>query len=80
MSREIRKISVGKDFPDGCLHYQVGKSMKLAGVLYTIQTITKSIENKVKGYNVLLSNELGTVHWKRVEGVPVVLEYNINFD
>jgi hypothetical protein len=80
---DIRKISVGKDFPDGSLHYQVGKSIKLNNNFYVIAAILPNKEEEAKGksaYDIYISNSLGTVLWKTVIDVPVVIENNIDFE
>ena len=79
----IRKISVGKDFPDGCLHYQVGKEVKLLGVQYVISEIVRDRELTLQGktgYNIFITNESGTVLWKTIIDLPVVLENDVNFE
>lgn len=76
MNGEIRKISVGKDYPDGVLHYQVGKTINLIRVPYQITDIL--FEEDV--YNIYIANDNGKVLWKTISNVPVVVEYNINFD
>lgn len=83
MNTDIRKISVGKDFPDGAIHYQVGKTIRLQNKPYTVTRIALNnhylLEGKT-GYDIFLSNEEGTVLWKTVCDVPVVIENNIDFD
>ena len=37
----IRKISIGKDYPNGVMHYQVGASINLAGVAYSITHVVE---------------------------------------
>lgn len=83
MNGEIRKISVGKDYPDGVLHYQVGKVINLAGKPYEVTNImvNKDLLDKGKAvYNIYIANENGKVLWKTIVDVPVVIEYNINFE
>jgi hypothetical protein len=76
----IRKISVGQDFPNGCMHYQVGKQMNLMGELHKIIAILKEVEEGVAGYNVYIEGETSTVKWKRIESMPVHIEMDITFD
>jgi hypothetical protein len=84
MKGEIRKISVGKDYPDGVLHYQVGKIINLAGTPYEVTNIiidANILEKQGKAiYNIYIANPKGKVLWKTIVDVPVVIEYNINFE
>ena len=82
MNGHIRKISVGKDYPDGVLHFQVGKNIKLVGVPYMITDILLDQDMLSLGrsvYNIYISNEDGKVLWKTIDGLPVVIENNIDF-
>lgn len=80
---DIRKISIGKDYPDGAMHYQVGKTIRLQSVPYQIHSI---LERKKKffqdksAYDIYIHNEDGAVLWKTIEDMPVVVENNINFE
>ncbi len=79
---DIRKISVGRDYPNGAMHYQKGKEINLAGDPYTITDILIDNELKALGiitYNVYIANNNGKVLWKQITGVPVVVENNIQF-
>lgn len=81
--RDIRKISVGEGYPDSSIHYQVGKSFKLQDATYVVSKITENLEYKKFGkiaYDIYLSNENGTVLWKTISGVAVIIEDNIDFD
>lgn len=83
MNGQIRKISVGKDYPDGVLHYQVGKTINLADKPYEVTDIIIDVELLVQGksvYNIYIANNKGKVLWKTIIDVPVVIENNINFD
>jgi hypothetical protein len=84
MNYDIRKISVGKGYPDGAIHYQVGKNVKLQHVPYTVYEIKvnayyRDIEGKV-AYDIYLVNNEGKVLWKTIVDVPVIIEYNIDFE
>lgn len=82
MKAQIRKISVGKDYPDGVLHYQVGKYINLASNSYEITDILTNqelLEKSIVGYDIYIANSNGKVLWKTIVGVPVVIENNINF-
>ncbi len=79
----IRKISIGKDYPNGAMHYQVGKTVNLQQVPYTIHSI---IERKKKDvsepsvYDIYIANDDGKVKWKTVEHMPVLVENKIDFE
>jgi|TARA_R110000782_G_C14610295_1_gene392074 hypothetical protein len=76
---DIRKISVGKDFPDKAMHYQVGKPVNS----YIISRISLNKEPRYKdklAYDIFLVGEEGTVLWKTIVDMPVVVENNIYFD
>ena len=80
---DIRKISVGKDYPNGVIHYQRGKEIFLVGVPYTITDILVNEELKELGtlaYDIFIANKDGKVLWKQVIGVPVIIENNISFE
>lgn len=83
MTTDIRKISVGKDYPNGAIHYQVGKTIKLQFVPYTVHAIRINQSLKELGkdsYDIYLSNKDGTRLWKTVTDMPVVVENNISFE
>ena len=83
MNGEIRKISVGKDYPEGVLHYQVGKIINLVGNPYKITDIlldSNFLEEGKVVYNIYIADHKGKVMWKTIYEVPTVIEYNINFD
>lgn len=83
MNSQIRKISLGDGHPDNMMHYQVGKSYVLSGKSYTLTDIIldRELINTGKlAYNIYIANSYGKVLWKTVIGVPVVVEYNINFE
>ena len=83
MKGQIRKISVGQNYPDGVLHYQVGKIINLAGNPYEVAEILLDEEIlKNTGrllYNIYLASDKGKVLWKYTVDVSVVVEHNINF-
>lgn len=76
---DIRKISVGKDFPDKAIHYQVGKQVN-SHVIYKI-TVNKDLEAMGKlAFDIFLVSDHGAVLWKTIVDMPVVVENNIDFD
>lgn len=83
MKGQIRKISVGKDYPDGVLHYQVGKIINLVHNPYETKEILIDQDLLSIGktaYNIYIANDKGKVLWKTIIDVPTVVEYNINFE
>lgn len=83
MKTDIRKISVGTNYPDNSMHYQVGKTFKLQTVEYTVERIAVNRELKMQGktaYDIFLSNSEGTVLWKTIVDMPVIVENNIDFE
>ena len=83
MTTDIRKLSVGREFPDGAIHYQVGKTVNLQGVPYGVSRISINKELKIEGktaYDIFLTNEAGTVLWKTVIDMPVLIENNVSFE
>lgn len=90
MNTIIRKISVGRDYPNGSLHYQVGSKQMLNRKPYKITGIyldTELLEKDKVAYNIYIKKEAETsdevvseVLWKTVIDVPVVVENNIDFD
>ncbi|NRA77264.1 MAG: hypothetical protein HRU18_03565 [Pseudoalteromonas sp.] len=84
MRGDIRKISVGKGHPDDMMHYQVGKVYNLSGREYILSSILLDMDLLEKGklaFNVYISSRgKGTLLWKTVVDVPVIVENNINFE
>jgi len=80
---DIRKISIGSDYPNGAMHYQRGKDLNLAGVRYTITDILLDQKLGKKGiiaYNIYIANDKEKVLWKQISGLPTVVESNIQFE
>lgn len=76
----IRKLSVGKDYPNGSIHYQVGKQYNLMGDMYTISHIIEEEVGSGKvGYNIYIENGEHTLLWKSVVDMPVHVENDITF-
>lgn len=77
----IRKISVGLGYPDNCIHYQVDKPVRMAATSANIVKIQESIENEGVVYKIYTSvDNGGAVLWKKISGVPVIIEYLVDFD
>ena len=77
---QIRKISVGKDYPNGVIHYQINKPIRLNGDQYIISSINLEMLADEPVFNIYIENNMGKVLWKTIKDVPVVLEYNIEFE
>ena len=83
MNAEIRKISVGRNYPDGAIHYQVGKTMNLQGIPYEIERITLAKEKKYENttaFHIFITNNGVTLYWKTIVDMPVIVENNIDFE
>lgn len=83
MTTDVRKLSVGKDYPDGAMHYQVGKPFKMNNTEYQVTRIGINEQYKKEGktaYDVFLSDGDGAVIWKTIVDMPVIVENNINFE
>ena len=77
----IRKLSVGKDYPNGSIHYQVGKQMNLMSRPYTISAILyEEVSGGCMAYCIYIEGEHSTVLWKQVVDMPVHVELDITFD
>lgn len=76
----IRKISVGRDYPNGSIHYQVGKSINLLGELYIIsQILLEKVEGDKLGYNIYIEGGDGSILWKTIIDMPIHIENDITF-
>lgn len=91
MNTVIRKISVGRDYPNGSIHYQVGSIQNLKKAKHEIVAINldKDLLEKTGevAYNIYIKNVPQTSEtpvnvqlWKTIIGVPVVVENNIDFE
>lgn len=89
MSTIIRKISVGRDYPNGILHYQLHHKLKLKDKRYEITGIMMDrdlLELGKTAYNIYVKNVplsssdiVSEVLWKTIIDVPVVVENDIDF-
>lgn len=83
MRTDIRKISIGKDYPNGGMHYQVGKEIRLQGVPFIVSHFLLNeeyLQEGKKAFDVCIRNDEGTVIWKTLVDMPMVIENNVNFD
>lgn len=79
MKQVIRKLSVGSGSPANNLHFQVGKDYILSGKRYEIVHINKDPRDDIEVYNIFIKGDKETLLWKRVVGMPVIVESNIDF-
>jgi hypothetical protein len=80
MDKIVRKISVGKDYPNGCIHYQVGKPIILLDVKYVISEILlEKVEGEKLGYNIYIRNDEGSLVWKTLIDMPIHIENDVTF-
>lgn len=79
----IRKLSVGSNYPDGSIHYTLGKEFKLNKKKYVVADIcmdTQLFEIGKLAYNIYISNGTDQVLWKTICDMPVAIEYKIDFE
>jgi hypothetical protein len=70
---DIRRISVGPDYKNA-MHFSKGKEAFGGHVIHEILFIED-------GYNVFLKNKNEEIfQWKRIVGMPILIEYNIEFE
>lgn len=83
---KIRKISVGKGFPNDVIHYVVGQgyvipNLEGESIDYIITSITRDIEyTQLTGsstYNIYVNDGEETFLWKTIENMPVKVEYDL---
>lgn len=74
MINPIRKIAVGPDYKDS-MKYAVGVKV----LRHTLEIVEiRNIGNSE--YDIYVENDIDeTFVWKRISGMPVVLEFNIDF-
>ena len=91
MNTVIRKISVGREYPNGAIHYQVGSVQNLKRAKYEIVSIVMDKDllelTGELAYNIYIKNipltsdtPVNVQLWKTIVGVPVVVENNIDFE
>lgn len=77
----IRKISVGTDFPNGAMHYQIGKKFEVLGEpCEVVNIILEEVEGTKLGYNIYVQGKDTTFVWKSIIDMPVHIEYDITFE
>lgn len=74
----IRKIVIGIN-PKDAMAYYVGMTVN-GSVITQIEVDERALAvHGTKAYIVYIKNEDGVMPWKRVEGMPVIVEYDCNF-
>jgi hypothetical protein len=74
----IRKIIVGIN-PKDAMAYYVG--MKVGKMVISSIVVDEKylIRYNIRRYLIYLTGDEGVMLWKNIEGLPVVVEYNLNF-
>jgi hypothetical protein len=75
----IRKIIIGQN-PKDALAYFIGMragQSEVSAIELDDRAFTKY---GMKCYNIYIQSEDGTMLWKRVEDMPVTIEYDCHFD
>tara|TARA_R110000803_G_scaffold58775_1_gene117003 strand:+ start:390 stop:620 length:231 start_codon:yes stop_codon:yes gene_type:complete len=74
---DIRKIAVGPDYKGGAMHYVVGQEI-LKGTYVVHHIRYDDVQDSFKVWiESAYTKEI--VLWKQFVGMPVSIEYNINF-
>lgn len=76
-------MSVGSNYPDKAMHFQLDQVRILQGVEYRVSRLERNQEMFTMGklgYDIFLSNKDGTILWKTLVDMPTVIENNIDFD
>lgn len=76
----IRKLSVGKNFPDGAIHFIVGQHKKFNDKRYELVEIKEYEDEGVICHDIYLKDEFSIVKWKTLRGQIVAVEYLIDFE
>jgi|TARA_R100000482_G_C4974759_1_gene80669 hypothetical protein len=74
----IRKIIVGIN-PKDAMAYYVG--MKVGKMVISSIVVDEKylVRHNIRRYLIYLTGDEGVMLWKNIEGLPVVVEYNLNF-
>ena len=69
----IRKISVGRDYKDNAMHYQIGQEV------YGNHTITNILE-KDNDYQIYIKKNKEVLLWKSLnKNMGISIEYNLDY-
>ena len=70
----IRKISVGRDYKDNAMHYQIGQEV------YVNHTITNILE-KDNDYQIYIKKNKEVLLWKSFnKNMGISIEYNLDYE
>lgn len=74
----IRKIIIGAN-PKDAMAYVVGNKINDSTVEHIeLDERTLALTGR-REYTVYIKNDQGVMPWKRIEGLPVIIEYDCNF-
>jgi len=70
----IRKISIGRDYKDNAMHYQIGQEV------YGNHTITNILE-KSTDYEIYIKKNKEVLLWKSFnKNMGISVEYNLDYE
>jgi len=70
----IRKISIGRDYKDNAMHYQIGQEV------YGNHTITNILE-KDNDYQIYIKKNKEVLLWKSFnKNMGISIEYNLDYE
>ena len=74
MSKVIRKISIGRDYKDNAMHYQIGQEV------YGNHVITNILE-KDTDYEIYIKKNKEVLLWKSFnKNMGISVEYNLDYE
>ena len=81
MYRDIRKLSVGAGFPNKAMHYQTKSVVRFKDIDYEVHSIIPNNESGKVIYDIYISDGSTKLLWKSITSeMPIVIEYNIDFE
>lgn len=78
-SRIIRKIIIGRD-PKNALAYMLGSRAGQGEVVEIIVDERSLALNNIKRYIIYIQKGDDIIPWKSIEGMPVIVEYDCDFE
>ncbi len=76
----IRKLSIGRNFPDGAIHFILGQQKRFSDRDYFIAEIKEYEEEGIVCHDIYLKDEFGLIKWKTYRGQTAAVEFLIDFD
>jgi len=76
----IRKLSIGKNFPDGAIHFVVGQNRKFLETSYIIAEIKEYEDEGIICHDIYLKSKYDLVKWKTFRGQTAAVEFLIDFE